>query len=262
MLPYITSLPSTFANTPEPRYWTESLLTRHCMLSSLHVSANQMSPSISAVPPSRILAPFRAYSKYWDTKSASNMGTLSKAGDRHSSYARTWGYYYDTLSVLLQRETTQHVFDSRLQHGAELKKVEATYENILLKETNYPRADQANSQIESWVDQVMANWRVMCGRTWQDEDLGEGGKAVLGRGVLDVGRCPDMKIFPGHGKCLRIRALIVPFTGSLSSSYQKLSFNKTTSPFIHRTCSYSRILYCGQSIRFLFSDPHQGQSKS
>ena len=188
MLPYITSIPSTFANVLEHRYWTESLLTRHCMLSSRHVSANQMSPSISAVPPSRVLAPFRAYSKYWDTKSASSTGTLFKAGDRHSSYMRTWASYYDTLSVLLQHETTQHVFESKLQQGLELKKVEATYESILLKETKFPRADQDSSQIETWADQVIANWRVMCGHTWQDEDLGEGGKAALGRGVLDVGR--------------------------------------------------------------------------
>lgn len=241
MLPYITSLPSTFANTPENRYWTESLLTRHCMLSSRHVSANQVSPSILAVPPSRVLAPFRAYSKYWDTKSALITGTLFKAGDRHNSYMRTWGHYYDTLSILLQRETTQHVFDSRLQQGVELKKVEATYESILLKETSFPRADEANSQIESWVDQVMANWGVMCGHTWQDEELGEGGKAALGRGVLDVGRFLDSNSFKGHGNGPRKGALTVPFTGPLSSSYQKLSLDKGTSPPFHCTCSYSRI---------------------
>lgn len=165
------------------------------MLSSRHVSANQLSPSILAVPPSRVLAPFRAYSKYWDTKGAPNAGTHFKGGDRHSSYMRTWGYYYDTLSVLLQRETTQHVFESKLQQGVELKKVEATYESVLLKETNFPRADQDNLKIESWVDQVMANWRVMCGHTWQDEDLGEGGKVALGRGVLDVGHLSDSKFF-------------------------------------------------------------------
>ena len=90
--------------------------------------------------------------------------------------------------MLLQRGTPQHVFDSKLQQGLELKKVEATYESILLKESSFPRADQANSNIESWVDQMMANWRVMCGHTWQNEDLGEGGKASLGRGVLEVGR--------------------------------------------------------------------------
>lgn len=241
MLPYITSLPSTFANTPEHRYWTESLLTRHCMLSSRHVSANQVSPSISVVPPSRVLAPFRAYSKYWDTKSASSTGTLFKAGDRHSSYLRTWGHYYDTLSILLQRETTQHVFGSRLQQGIELKKVEATYESILLEETKFPKADQANSQIESWVDQVMANWRVMCGHTWQYDDLREGGKVALGRGVLDVSRFSESDIFRGQGTRLPKIGLTVLFTDPLSRSYQKLSFNSSTSPSFHCTCSYCRI---------------------
>ena len=195
MLPHITSLPPAIANTAEQQYWTECLLTRHCMLSSRHVSANQTSPAISAVPPSRVLAPFRAYARYWDIKSASNAGVPFKADDRQSSYMRTWGCYYDTLSVLLQRETTQHVFDSKLQQGVELRKVEARYESILLKETKFPRADQANTHIESWVDQVMANWRVMCGHTWQDEDLGGGGKASLGRGVLSVGHFFENTVF-------------------------------------------------------------------
>ena len=197
MLPYITSLSSTFANTPEQRYWTESLLTRHCMLSSYHISTNQ-SPPTPAVPPSRILAPFRAFSKYWDTKGATNPGLHNKTGERQSTYIRTWGCYYDTLSVLLQREATAHVFDSKLQQGAELKKVEAAYEGVLLKETQFPKADQANSQIESWVDQVMANWRIMCGHTWQDEDLGAGGKASLGRSVLDVGLHPESQNLRGY----------------------------------------------------------------
>ena len=198
MLSYIIGLASTFGNTPEHQYWTESLLIRHCMLSSRHLSANQVSPSIPAVSPSRVLAPFRTYSKYWDTKSPSDTSSLVKDGGRNSSYMRTWGNYYDTLSVLLQRGATQQVFDSKLQQGVELKKVEATYESILLKETKFPRADQANSQIETWVDQVMANWRVMCGHTWQDEDLGEGGKISLGRGVLDVGRFSSIENFGGH----------------------------------------------------------------
>ena len=197
ILPYITSLSSTFANAPEQRYWTESLLTRHCMLSGYHISTNQP-PPISAVPPSRVLAPFRAFSKYWDTKGASNTGLHNKTGEGQSTYIQIWGSYYDTLSVLLQREATAHVFDSRLQQGAELKKVEAAYEGVLLKETKFPKADQANSQVESWVDQVMANWRIMCGHTWQDEDLGAGGKAFLGRGVLDVGPHPESKTHRGH----------------------------------------------------------------
>ena len=186
MLEYITSLPSSSAKTPEQQYWTEGLLARHCMLARRQSSAGQVSPSISTVSQLRVLAPFRAYSKHWNTKSASNAGTSFKNGDLHNSSLRTWGSYYDTLSVLLQDETTQHAFDSKLQQGIELKRVEATYESILLKETKFPKADQDNSHIESWIDQVIANWRVMGGHAWQDEDLGEGGKASLGRGVLEV----------------------------------------------------------------------------
>ena len=219
MLPHISSLPSTIANAQEERYWTEGLLTRHCMLSSRPISANQVSPSISAVPPSRVLAPFRAYSKYWETKSASDTGVLLKAGDWQSPCLRTWSSYYDTLSVMLQRENVQHVFDSKLQQAVELKKVEATYESILLKETNFPRADQANSHIESWVEQVMANWRVMCGHTWQDEDLGEGGKTSLGRGVLSVGCFLRNKALSGARISPRDKALTVLFTDPLQSSY-------------------------------------------
>ena len=238
MLPYITSLPSSFADTPHQRHWTEALLTRHCMLSSRHAAANQVSPSISVVPPSRILAPFRAYSKYWDTRSATNVGTLVKAGDQHDSHISTWGHYYNTLSVLLQRETTQHFFESKLQQGAELRKVEATYENILLKETKFPRADQPNSHIESWVDQVMGNWRVMCGHSWQNEDLVEGGKASLSLDVLNVG-APRVQDYPIPEYTSTKGVLIAPVADSLQSSYQKLSFNKSTSPSVHCTCSYS-----------------------
>ena len=167
------------------------------MLSSRHVSTNQVSPSISVVPPSRVLAPFRAYSKYWNTKSASNVGMPTKADDRQSLSVRTWACYYDTLSVLLQRETGDHVFDSKLQQRVELKKIEAMYESILLEEITFPRADQSSSLIESWVDQVMANWRVMCGHTWQNEDFGKGGKASLGYGVLNVGQMLESKALLG-----------------------------------------------------------------
>lgn len=219
MLPHISSLPSTIANTHQQRYWTEGLLTRHCMLSSRPISGNQVSPSTLAVPPSRVLAPFRAYSKYWETKGASNTGVLLKAGDWQSPCLRTWSSYYDTLSVMLQRETFQHVFDSKSQQAVELKKVEATYESILLKDTKFPSADQANSHIESWVEQVMANWRVMCGHTWQDEDLGEGGKASLGRGVLSVGGLLRDKALPGARIGSKNKALIVLFTDPLQGSY-------------------------------------------
>lgn len=64
--------------------------------------------------------------------------------------------------------------------------METIYENLLIKETKFPKASETNHEVESWVDSVMDNWRLLCGPTWSDEDLGEGGKEGVARGVLDV----------------------------------------------------------------------------
>ena len=108
------------------------------------------------------------------------------ATDVSSSHSRAWKAYYDALSIMIQHDIVQPVFKSRLQQSAELRKVEAVYQGILLREIQFPKANQANSLIEDWVDQVMVNWRVMCGGSWKDEDLGDGGKTSLCRSVLEV----------------------------------------------------------------------------
>lgn len=84
----------------------------------------------------------------------------------------------------------------RLRQRAELKRVETIYENLLVKETSFPKASDTNHAIEEWVDSVMDNWRLLCGPTWKDEDLGEGGKEGIARSVLDASTQPP--IFPTH----------------------------------------------------------------
>lgn len=74
----------------------------------------------------------------------------------------------------------------RLRQRAELKRVETSYENLLIKETQFPRASESNREIEAWVDSAMDNWRLLCGPTWSDDDLGEGGKEGVARSVLDI----------------------------------------------------------------------------
>ena len=189
MLPYILNLPTTFSSVPEHQLWTEKLLARYCILASRHVILNAERPeellsSTSLIAPGSILSPFRAYANLYDAQKTTADNDMAMDGG--SSHGRTWKAYYDAVSIMVQNGIVQPVFKSRLQQGVELKSVEAFYQATLLKEVKFPRADQANSQIESWVDQVMANWRVMCGPKWLDEDLGEGGKAALGHGVLDV----------------------------------------------------------------------------
>lgn len=119
-----------------------------------------------------------------------------------------WFAYYKKLSEILQRgwlyapghtvDTPPQILESpetlsnsefqasRLRQRADLKNIEAINESFLLKETQFPKATDRNEDVEAWAEAVMRNWRVMCGPTWQDEELGEGGKNAVARGVLDI----------------------------------------------------------------------------
>ena len=128
---------------------------------------------------------------------------------REVDYSRwdVWMAYYRTLSYILQKgfmyapsytannpkvlHSRLGIMDDeflkvRLLQRAELKRVETSIESKLLVETGFPRSNERNQRVERWVDAVMANWRIMCGPTWQDDELGEGGKNAIARGVLDV----------------------------------------------------------------------------
>jgi tetratricopeptide (TPR) repeat protein len=118
-----------------------------------------------------------------------------------------WMAYYSTLSELLKRDfiyssgytdvdpkvqesraglsEAEHL-TSRLKQRAEIKNVEAKIESKLLEESSFPKANVRNDRVEKWVDSVMVNWRVLCGPLWQNDELGEGGKNAISRGVLDV----------------------------------------------------------------------------
>ena len=61
-----------------------------------------------------------------------------------------------------------------------------------MNELTFPKADEGNEEIEEWCNEVMQNWRILCGDEWQDDDLGSGGKEAVGRGVLDVGHNPTL----------------------------------------------------------------------
>lgn len=112
-----------------------------------------------------------------------------------------WKAYYDILSIILQRglryepplaamgEQSNQPVATRMLQRAELKRVETTYEGLMLQEIRFPKADEVDEEVEEWAEQVMRNWRVFCGPTWHDEELGEGGQEAAGRNVLDVSLC-------------------------------------------------------------------------
>lgn len=192
ILPWLSSL-SVANETPQFKMWAEHLLVRLCHLS------DQSSEIGRYIDFSDALRSFRFWAKYWDT-AAKGVGN---DGANAAKYRRlAWKAYYDTLSVMLRDNipyepesahadaTTEKVpalSHARLQQRAELKKVETIYESLLIKETQFPKASENNTEIEQWVDAAIDNWRILCGPTWTDADLGAGGKEAVGRCMLDVG---------------------------------------------------------------------------
>jgi hypothetical protein len=141
---------------------------------------------------------YRYWARFWE-------GTSKNGGPSTPSAAQyrrlAWKAYYDSLSAILRRNLAYepeaapstsekppiHSQSSiRLRQRAELKRVETVYETLLIKESLFPKANETNREIEAWVDSVVDNWRLLCGPTWADADLGEGGKEGVGRSVLDV----------------------------------------------------------------------------
>ncbi|MCJ1417392.1 hypothetical protein MMC32_003735, partial [Xylographa parallela] len=184
-------------NAPEYRIWAERLLIRSCMLSE-----QLLKPDLG-IDSQTALAPFRAWSNFWESSSQNDLtiGDGSQAG-RLQERRLAWRAYYNMLSHLLQlgyvypgdtdekhlgNDLTEHDDSrARLQESTELRRVEATYEGYLIKETGFPQADETNIEVLNFVDQVMANWSILCAPDWQDEDIGQSGQEGASRGVLEV----------------------------------------------------------------------------
>lgn len=205
ILPHVINNIATSATCPEYREWTERYLVAYCSLSNrfAKVVFNHGSLDTRAM-----LAPFRAWADFWigTSKYTNGTGLVKFNMVQPSSRRKTWQLYYDTLSEILQRETpypvgtrgpsvtpreissdnVKSLENPKLQQSIELRQVEGAYEEVLLKDVSFPKANEVNVEVESWVDQIMANWRKISGPAWLNEDIGRGGKEVLTRNVLAV----------------------------------------------------------------------------
>ncbi len=219
MLPYISTIQSTSASSTEHRFWTERLLARHCLLTSRDVQW-KVEKTKQNLSPKSTLAPFRAWADFWETGLSGDNGRLEGEDYRGGlSRRRIWQAYYNTLSILLQQgfsypsssekpsaiAKTFSAYDNKLlanpklQQFAELQKVQAIYEGLLQREVNFPKANEANTEVESWVDQLVANWRICSSSTWSDNDVGDGGKEALSRSVLAVCQSQNPSYPPKNG---------------------------------------------------------------
>ncbi|KAL8756128.1 MAG: hypothetical protein Q9199_003156 [Rusavskia elegans] len=208
MLPVVSSTPPACRSTPEYRIWTEQLLAQYGLL--MHDSTK---PDGTGGRPrlrtKETLAPFRAWAELPRLGPAQSGNVAqSPARIKHQSPARRriWQLYYTSLSTILQQglpyppvgygpstpaqemstDNVKSMANLKLQQSIELRRVESIYEDFLLKEVSFPKANEANVEVESWTDQVIANWRVISSSSWQNEDLGKGGKEAMTRNVLAI----------------------------------------------------------------------------
>jgi hypothetical protein len=247
IIPWLSSNP-VHTESPQFRMWTEHLLVRLCHLSDQSSDASDYTETVDA------LQTYRFWAKYWE-------GTAKTGGTETANAARyrrlAWKAYYDSLSVILRHDlpyeaesynadpsVSEKQFgasNTRLQQRVELKRVEAIYESLLLKETHFPKASESNTEIEQWVDAVMENWRFVCGPKWSDADLGEGGKEGVGRGVLDV----SLLI------CRHSGGTLITLPDSIPSGDKDVSLHTNTTPSFHRACLPCRVRPRFQSLRII-----------
>lgn len=170
------------------RYWSELFLTEHCMLTSEALHNNEFT-----LDDPNSIASFRSWARYWKIMSAPVTGGFGFKGA--VPRRRIWHEYYLALSRILendlpyppgQAEKMVEDMSARGQLRVEIQRAEAAYQALLLGETAFPRADEERVEIETFIKQVMMNWSILCGRGWSEQDLGQGGRDLLSRSVLDT----------------------------------------------------------------------------
>ena len=202
MLQYISTIQCAFGSSLEHRTWTEKLLHNYCILVGSYVASKAHRPEellspTAMVAPASILAPFRAWASFCETEPDYG-GSSRPHSEAPPPRRRLWQAYYDTLSLVLKisprssaisnNHNSQFQFASKAAQSAELRKVETRYESLLLQEVGFPKANEANPEVETWTDQVMTNWSIISAPESLDEDLEKGGRLAVSHRVLDVGR--------------------------------------------------------------------------
>ncbi|KPM42618.1 hypothetical protein AK830_g3922 [Neonectria ditissima] len=170
------------------RYWAELFLTEFCMLSSQALQENETS-----LAEAESMACYRSWVRFWDIMAAPVTGGFGFKGS--VPRRRIWNEYYLALSQILEFDLSFPTgfvsnptgdLSTRSQLRVELKHVEAAYQALLLSETSFPRAEEERQEVEDFVHQAAKNWSILCGRGWKEQDLGQGGRVGLSRGILDT----------------------------------------------------------------------------
>ncbi|KAL4746561.1 hypothetical protein BDW72DRAFT_184617 [Aspergillus terricola var. indicus] len=169
-------------------YWSEKMLADGALIAGEEICKDITSADGEMVRAA--LRIFRAWSSHPSVKPGeSASGMQNESSPEPVPKSSIWKSYYDLLSAILLHElpyTAPAQGPERPQLATELRRVEAICEANLLRDVKFPTADSGNEVIEAWVEQVIHNWKRLCGPQWHDEELGEGGQHALGKNVLEI----------------------------------------------------------------------------
>ena len=185
LLPWLDANRSLVVSTPQLLYWAQQLLGRVAL--GQGPLASDASTTIGNESAAFRLQAFR----HWAVLAVKNQDVAPSAygnAPGHLSKLQMWRAYYRFTSSILQNKhgVAQHVSFTRSDLATELRRVETSYENELLRNVQFPKATESNVAIEGWVEEFIRNWQHLCGPGWSDSDLGEGGRNSWGRNVLDM----------------------------------------------------------------------------
>ncbi|OQV05197.1 Tetratricopeptide repeat-containing protein isoform 1 [Cladophialophora immunda] len=185
LLPWLDANRSLVVSTPQLLYWAQQLLGRVSL-------GHRLSVTDSATIIGHESASFRLQAfRHWAVLAVKNQEVSASTygnGPGHLSKLDMWRAYYRFLSSLLQNRQgiADHVSIEHSDLAVELRRVETSYENELLRNVQFPKATESNAAIEAWVEEFIRNWQILCGPNWSESDLGEGGRNSCGRNVLDM----------------------------------------------------------------------------
>lgn len=186
-IPWLRGRDATSAG-PQLLYWLGRLLSKGAEVATEEASKHRTHDNDRYV--SAALKLFRLWAVLPDkSKEIASDATEIDGPSEPASAASTWKSYYDILTLVLQDALMYdppESGDPRPQLAIELQYVQEVTDKSLMREEKFPGANAQSPLIESWVEQVVRNWEVLCGPQWSDLDVGDGGQDAVGRRVLDV----------------------------------------------------------------------------
>ncbi|KLJ12970.1 hypothetical protein EMPG_12069 [Blastomyces silverae] len=186
VLPWVSAPVSNSPSSPQFLFWSELLLAKAAVVAS---EAASEGPLATKQTVEFALKAFRLWSSHRNVKQGDPASTaLSTAPASPGPRASIWQAYYTLLSSTLRQVVYICPSESqkRAQLTTEFRRVETICENIVIKNTTFPKAEVKNREVEAWVEQFIQNWEVLSGSEWRDNDFGEGGQDAFSRNVLDM----------------------------------------------------------------------------